>query len=80
MVKAAHFVTSLKRTRLRGPAGEFPAYIFEPGKRSEKLLRSLLHKQKQKTMGNKRKQADHGLTGGSAFEHDLFPPPLPPPP
>ncbi len=53
-----------------GPAGEFPANIFEPVKISDKILRA----------NNNKKQADHGLTGGSAFDHDLFPPPLPPPP
>jgi hypothetical protein len=80
MVQTAHFVTPLKRIRLGGPAGEFPANICEPGKRSEKIFRSLSRKQQQKTSGNKQKQADHGLMGGSTFEHDLFPPPLPPPP
>ena len=49
-----------------GPAGEFPANIFEPVKISEKILRA----------NNNKKQADHGLTGGSAFDHDLSLPPL----
>ena len=37
-----------------GPAGEFPANIFEPGKISEKILHCLSRKQQQKTSGNKR--------------------------
>ena len=52
-----------------GPVGEFPANIFEPVKISEKILRA----------NNIKKQADHGLTGGNAFDHDLFPLPPPPP-
>jgi hypothetical protein len=53
-----------------GPVGEFPANIFEPAKKkSEKNLRA----------NNNKKQADHGLTEGSTFDHDLFPPPLTPP-
>jgi hypothetical protein len=59
--------------KIGGPADEFPANIFEPGKISEKVSRA-------NTTKNKQKQADHGLTGGGAFNHDLFPPPLPPPP
>ena len=54
---------------LGGPAGELPANIFETAKISEKILSATTTK----------KQADHGLTGGSDFDHDLFPPPLPPP-
>jgi hypothetical protein len=58
--------------RVGGPAGEFPANIFETAKiqkKSEKILCANTNK----------KQADHGLMGGSAFDHDLFPPspPLP---
>ena len=59
--------------KLGGPAGEFPANIFETlkiQKNSEKILRA----------NNNKKQADHGLTGGSAFDHDLSPPPPPPSP
>jgi hypothetical protein len=37
-----------------GPAVEFPANIFEPGKISEKILCSLSRKQQQKTRGDKR--------------------------
>ncbi len=52
---------------LEGPEGEFPATIFEPAKVSEKIL----------CTNNNNKQADHGLMGGSVFDHDLFPlPPL----
>ena len=56
-----------------GPAVEFPANIFEPGKISEKILCSLSRKQQQETSGPR-------TDGGSTFDHDLFPPPLPPPP
>jgi len=35
----------------RGSSSEFPANIFEPAKISEKILRSLLRKQHQKTSG-----------------------------
>ena len=66
-------------TIIGGRAGEFSANIFEPRKILEKILRSLSCKQQQKTSRNKRKQADHGLTGGSAFDHDLFPLPRLPP-
>ena len=60
-------------TIIGGPAGEFSANIFEPRKISEKILRSLPRKQQLKTSGNKRKQADHGPTGG-ALSTMTFPP------
>ena len=41
----------LMRMSIRGSSGEFPANIFEPGKISEKILRSLSCKQQQKTSG-----------------------------
>ena len=71
-MQAAHFVTPQKctSTRLGGPAGEFPANIFEPGKISEKILHSLSHKQQQKTSGNKRKQGETSgprTDGGGRF-------------
>jgi len=37
--------------RIRGSSGCFSANIFEPGKTSEKILRSLSRKQQQKTSG-----------------------------
>jgi hypothetical protein len=52
-------IAVLPQSLIGGPAGEFPANIFEPGKISEKILRSLSRKQQQKTSRNKRKQADH---------------------
>ena len=54
-----------------GGAGEFPAKIFElqnKYRKKEKIFRA----------NNIKKQADHGLMGGSAFDHDLIP--LQPPP
>ena len=50
----------------------FPPIFLSPGKKK--------YQKKQTATKNKRRQADHGLTGGSTFDHDLFPPPLPPPP
>ena len=53
-----------------GQAGEFPANIFETAKiiiLSDNIFRA----------NNIKKLADHGLTGGSAFNQDLFPPPPP---
>jgi len=58
-----------------GPAVEFAANIFEYQKKSFVQTTT----KQAETSGNKWKQADHGLMGGSAFDHDLFPPPLPPP-
>jgi hypothetical protein len=50
----------------------FPPIFLSPQKYtyyvSEKILRA----------NNIKKQADHGLTGGSTFDHDLSPPPPPP--
>ena len=59
-----------KGIQIGGPAGEFPANIFETAKIQKKNLRANTNK----------KLADHGLTGGNDFLHDLFTPPLPPPP
>jgi len=53
---------------LGGPAGEFPANIFESGKYEKTSL-------VQKT----KKQADHGLTGGPILSTTFFPLPSPPP-
>ncbi len=57
---------------LGGLADEFPANFFDffilPGNSK--------FEERNKIRKNKR----HGLTGGSTFDHDLFPPPLPPPP
>ena len=50
----------------------FPPIFLSPGKYQKKSFAV-------SRANNNKKQADHGLTGGSAFDHDLFPPPLPPP-
>ena len=58
--------------RVGGLADEYPAnffFFFYSG--------GIL---KIRRVKKKEKQADHGLTGGSTFDHDLSPPPLPPPP
>jgi hypothetical protein len=58
--------------RVGGLADEYPAnfFVFFYSGGILKIRRAK----------KKEKQADHGLTGGSTFDHDLFPPPLPPPP
>ena len=58
----------------RGSSSWVSRQYFWARENIRKILCSLSRKQKQQ---NKRRQADHGLTGGSAFDHDLFPPPSP---
>jgi len=55
--------TTMVQQTKGGPAGEFPANIFEPAKISEKSFTV-------SRANNIKKQADHGLKGGSAFDHD----------
>ena len=56
------------RDMIRGSGGSFPPFppLF------------LFWRETQNSKSEKKeKQADHGLTGGSTFDHDLSPPPLP---
>jgi hypothetical protein len=55
--------------KVGGPVDLPPPFFYSGGKL--KIRRAKKREEKQ---------AVHGLTGGSTFDHDLFLPPLPPPP
>ncbi len=66
------FISYHLLARLGGLADECPANFF--------VFLFWRETQISKSRKNKEKQANHGLTGGSTFDHDPFPPSLPPSP
>ena len=66
------FLSKLNSNKLElgGPVGPLPPNSFCSGRNTQRKL----------SRSHRKKATDNGLTGGSDFVHDLFPPPLPPPP